>query len=120
MLGFSRSLKAVGIFAGVLAFFIVVSFFSFRHSLVLWAIVFSLLLPVAFWFRVGFKRWCATSLLIALALAISPIDIVIVRRDKPSLSLLLVSHGDVCHRETACYGCVVLANPPRKALVLTY
>ena len=118
--GFSRSLKAVGIFAGVLAFFIVASFFSFRHSLLLWAVVFSLLLPVAFWFRAGFKRWCAASLLIALALATSPIDIVIMRRDKPSLSLLPVSYGHVCHPGTACYGCVVLANPPRKPLVLSY
>ena len=120
MLGFSRSLKAVGIFAGVLAFFMVITFFSFRHSLLLWAVVFSVLLPVTFWFRAGFKRWCTASLLIALTLAISPIDIVIMRRDKPSLSLLPVSYGDVCHPGTACFGCVVLANPPRKVLVLSY
>jgi hypothetical protein len=120
MLGFPRSLKAVGIVAGVLALLIVVSFFSFRHSLFLWAVVFSLLLPLAFWFRVGFEKWCAASLLIALALAISPIDIVIMRRDRPGLSLQPVSYGIVCQPETACYGCVVLANPPRKALVLSY
>jgi hypothetical protein len=120
MPGFARTLKALGIVAGVLAIFLVLLYFSLRHSLVLWAVVFSLLLPLAFWFQLGFRNWCAASLLIALALAISPIDIVIMRLDKPGLRLLPVSYGIVCQPGTACYGCIVTANPPRKALALSY
>jgi hypothetical protein len=116
MPGFARSLKALGIVAGVLALFLVL---PFRHSLLLWAVVFSLLLPLAFWFRLGFKKWCAASLLIALALAISPIDIGIMRLERPGVRLLPVSYGIACLPGTFCYGCLVV-NPPRKALVLSY
>ena len=121
MSGLVRPLKALGIVAGVVALFLVLSiYFSFRHSLLLWALVFSLLLPSAFWFRLGFKKWCAASLLIAFALAISPIDVVIMRSDKPGVRLLPVTYGIACPSGTACLGCVVMANPPRKALVLSY
>jgi hypothetical protein len=120
MPGLARFLTALGIAAGVLALFLVFIYFSFRHSLLLWAVVFLPLLPLSFWFRLGFKKWCVASLLIALALAISPIDIVIMRSDKTGLRLLPVSYGIACQPGTACYGCVVMANPPRKALVLWY
>jgi hypothetical protein len=120
MSGLAMSLKALGIVAGVPALCLLLCFFSGRQSLFLWAGMFSLLLPLAFWFQLGFKKWCAASLLIAFTLAISPIDIVIRRLDKPGLSLLPISHGDVCQPGTACYGCIIAPNPPWKALVLSY
>ena len=121
MSGFARPLKVLGIVAAVLALFLVISiYFSFRHSLVLWVVVFSPVLPLAFWFRLGLMKWCAASLLIAFALAISPIDIVIMRSDKSGVHLLPVNYGIGCQPGTACFGCVVMANPPRKALVFSY
>src|SRR5215831_16127081 len=61
MPGFARTLKALGIVAGVLAIFLVLFYFPLRHSLVLWAVVFSLLLRLAFCFQPGFRNWCAAS-----------------------------------------------------------
>jgi hypothetical protein len=118
--GFAGSLKTLGIVGGVLAFFLILGFLSGRHSLFLWAVLFSLLLPLAFWFRLGFKKWCVASLLIAFALAISPIDIVITRLERPGARLVLISYGIACQPGTVCYGCLVTANSPRKALVLSY
>jgi hypothetical protein len=120
MLGLAKSIKVLGIVAGVLAVFLVLISVSGRYALLLWAVVFSLLLPLAFWFRLGFKKCCTTSLIIALAMAISPIDIVIMRLERPGLRLLPISYGIVCEHGTACYGCIVPLNPPRKALVLSY
>ena len=117
---FARSLKTLGVVGGVLALFPILFLFSERHSLLLWALLFSLLLPLAFWFQLGFKKWCVASLLIALALVISPIDIVIMRLERHGVRLLPISYGIVCRPGTVCYGCVVTANSPRKALVLSY
>jgi hypothetical protein len=117
---FGGTIKALGIVAGVFAFFLFLAYFSDRRSLFLWAVVFSTLLPLAFWFRLGFKRWCVASVLIAFGLAASPIDIVILKLDRPGVRLLPISYGIACQPETACYGCIISANPPRKALVLSY
>jgi hypothetical protein len=119
MLGLAKPLKVLGIIAGVLGLFLALYYFSERRSLLLWAAVFSLLLPLAFWLRRGFEKCCAAGLLIALALAISPIDIVIMRLEAPGLRLLPTSYGIVCQPGTFCYGCIV-HNPPRRALVLSY
>src|SRR5215469_1691183 len=96
---FAKVLKALGIAIGVFAFFLLLAFFSDRRSLFLWAVVFSMLLPLAFWFRLGFKKWSAASLLIALALAASPVDIVILQQDRPGIRLLPVTYGIVCRPE---------------------
>ena len=117
---FVRALQALGIVAGVFAFFLILEFFSGRRSLFLWAVAFSMLLPLAFWFRLGFKKWCVASLLVALALAASPLDIVILRLDRPGVRLLPISYGIACQPETACYGCIISAHPPKRALVLSF
>ena len=115
-----RTLKALGIIGGVFALFGSLNVFSGRHSLFLWAIFASLVLPLAFWFRLGFKKWCIFSLLIALGLTLSPIDITVMRLEKPGLRLLPISYGLGCQPGAACYGCIVPPNPARKAVVLSY
>lgn len=117
---FVKSLKAFGIIGGVLVLFVSLNLFSGRHSLFLWAASSSLLLPVAFWFRLGFKKWCVALLLVALGLAVSPIDITVTRLERPGLRLLPISYGIGCQPGTACYGCIVPANPAHKAIVLSY
>src|SRR6516164_3298215 len=99
-----KSLKVLGIVGGVLVLFVFIGLFSGRHSLFFWAISSSILLPVAFWFRLGFKKWCVSLLFVALGLAVSPIDITIMRLETPGLRLLPISYGLGCQHGTACYG----------------
>ena len=120
MASLTKALKGSGIIGGVLLVFLSLDLFSGRHSLFLWAISSSALLLVAFWFQLGFKKWCVCLLLVALGLAVSPVDITITRLEKPGLRLLPISYGYGCQPGTACYGCIVPPNPPRKALVLSY
>ena len=117
---FLKALKALGIILGVLTIFIVVSAFSGRESLFYWTILSSLLLPVTFCLRLGFKKWCASFLVIALGLAVSPIDIQVTRLQRPGVRLLPVSYGIGCEPGTACHGCIIPRNPPRKAVVISY
>src|SRR5215470_8625902 len=117
---FVKCLRAFGIVAGVIVFFLVLSTFSGRHSLFFWAILSSLLLPVAFWFRMAFKKWCLSMLVVALGLSMSPVDITVMRLERPGLRLLPISYGIGCQPGTACYGCIVPPNPARKAVVISY
>ncbi|HSK43081.1 MAG TPA: hypothetical protein VLA83_04245, partial [Candidatus Binatia bacterium] len=78
------------------------------------------LLPLAFWFRLGFRKWCIAFSVVGISLAISPIDFTIQYSGKKGLYLLPISYGIGCQPGTACYGCILPPNPPRKALVLSY
>jgi hypothetical protein len=115
-----RSLKAFGIVAGVVVFFVAITTFSSRYSLFYWALLSVFFLPAAFWFRLGFKKWCIALSVIAVGLALSPIDFAIQKSDRRGLQLLPISYGFACMPDTACYGCIIPPNPPRKALVLSY
>src|SRR6476646_7257867 len=115
-----KPLKALGVVAGILASFLSISMFSSRYSLFLWLLLAAFLLPLAFWFRLGFKKLCIAFAIVAAGLAISPIDFTIQSSGKRGLQLLPISYGIGCKPGTACYGCIIPPNPPRKALVLSY
>jgi hypothetical protein len=115
-----KSLKVLGIVAATFVFFFVLDLLSGRSLLSHWMILSSLVLPVAFWFRLGFAKCCLASLLIALGLAASPIDFMVRNSDRPGLRLLPTSYGYGCQPGTACYGCLVPPNRARKAIVLSF
>jgi hypothetical protein len=116
----AKLLKTFGIVGGVAVLFFSLSLFSDRHSLYYWAVSSALILPVIFWLRLGFKKWCAGLLFIALGLAASPIDISVTRLARPGVRLLPISYGIGCEPGTACYGCIVPPYPARKAIVISY
>jgi hypothetical protein len=117
---FIKSLKVFGIVAGVVVFFVAVSIFSSRHSLFFWALLAVFLLPIAFWFRLGFKKCCIIFSVAAISLAISPVDFMVQHSGRGGLQLLPISYGYACPPGSVCRGCIVPPNPPRKALVLSY
>ena len=120
MVFLAKLAKALGVVAGVLAIFLSISTFSSRYSLYLWFLLAVLFLPLAFWFQSGFVKWCVAFSVVAVSLAISPIDLTIQHSGKRSVGLLPISYGFACEPGTACYGCIIPPNPPRKALVLSY
>ncbi|HZI58522.1 MAG TPA: hypothetical protein VFF39_17205, partial [Verrucomicrobiae bacterium] len=68
----------------------------------------------------GFVKWCVAFSVVAVSLAMSPIDLTIQHSGKRGLRLMPISYGFACEPDTACYGCIIPPNPPRKALVLAY
>jgi hypothetical protein len=91
--------------------FLSISTFSSRHALFLWFLLAVFLLPLAFWFRLGFTKLCIAFLVVATGLAMSPIDFTIKYSGKRGLHLLPISYGIGCAPGTACYGCIIPPTP---------
>ncbi len=117
----AKTLLTVAIVPG---FLLLLSFFAMRFSLLLWALCSLLLLPIPVWFRLDFKKWCIRSLVIALVLAFSPIDIGIAHLGRPGLHFMRANHGLVhggrCPTGELCYGCFVDPWPAGVAVVISY
>ena len=120
MEGLVKPLKALAIITIVLAIFLSISIFAARDSLSLWCLLAIVFLPLAFWFRLGFKKWGITFLFIAATLAISPLDFAIQHSGRRGVRVLPISYGYACPSGTVCYGCIVPPHPARKVLVLSY
>lgn len=114
---FHKSVKTVGIIAGIIFVTICLRCVATRMSILYLMFFAILLLSALLWKGWGLKFWFAGFVLIGLFLSLSPVDFVIMR-GKPGLQVKPISYGeDGCISGTICYGCIV-HNPPEKAIVL--
>ena len=120
MVFLARLAKALGVVAGVLAIFLSISTFSSRYSLYLWFLLAVFFLPLAFWFRSGFVKCCVAFSVVAVSLAISPIDFTIQHSGKEAFSYCQSAMALHVNLALPATGASFLQILPRKALVLSY
>jgi hypothetical protein len=115
----SRCLKAFGVLVGALLTYGVMAWWSQRLSLMYLAIPVSVALAVAYWARVQARPLTAAFFALAVACAVSPLDLEFYRTADPGIRVLPVSYGVRCVPGTLCKGCSVPRNPPRYAVVVS-
>jgi hypothetical protein len=112
----------VAVLGGVLLVTGVLAVLAPRQSLFYLAVLAAVSLPASYWRGYRFRLVCTVFIALALALAASPLDMV-VRSDGhgPRVRVLPADYGRICNStERACYGCVVPAHPVEHALVISY
>jgi hypothetical protein len=115
-----RALIAGGILVALLLLWAVSAVVAGRESLFSWALVGAVALPVAYVRRLRPGAAFLVYGSIALALAASPIDVVLRPTGSLSARVLPASFGPFCKSDTACFGCSIGPRPPKRALVLGY
>ena len=115
----SRCLKTFGVLFGVLLSYGVMAVWSQRLSLMYLAIPASVALAVAYGTRVQVRLLTAVFVALAVACAVSPLDLELYRTADPGIRLLPVSYGVRCVPGTICKGCAVPRNAPRYAVVVS-
>ncbi|MEI7614314.1 MAG: hypothetical protein WCK63_15540 [Betaproteobacteria bacterium] len=111
-----KTLKAIGIAAGVFALFIALDSIAYRYALFYWLCISVVVLPALFLLNWKFRLSAIASAVVALALAVSPVDIAF-RSGKFGVQVLPTSRGFATLPGTIGYGCTV-RNHPLKALVI--
>jgi hypothetical protein len=121
MKAFVKLLQLAGILLSILALYILLLRFAYRESLFYWMLLTVVTLPVVFWTqKKRFKWWCLCAMLVAIALAASPIDFTIQRGSRLGIHLRPVEFGFASEPPAVNYGCVLQHNPPERAIVLSY
>ncbi len=115
----ARRLKTFGVLVGVLLGYGVMAWWSLRLSLIFLAIPAAVTLAVAFWTRVKPSPVTAAVFALAVACAVSPVDLQVYCTADPGVRVLPVSYGLRCVPGTRCMGCVVPRNAPRYVVVLS-
>jgi hypothetical protein len=104
---------------GVLLTYGVLAWWSQRLSLMFLAIPASVTLAIAYWTRVQARPLTAAFFALAVACAVSPVDLEFYTTADPGIRVLPVSYGLRCVPGTLCKGCVVPRNPARYAVVVS-
>jgi hypothetical protein len=113
-----KTLKAIGVAAGVFALFFALDSIAYRYSLFYWLCISVLVLPALFLLNWRFRLSAIAFVAVALALAVSPLDIAF-RSGKFGVQILPTSNGFATLPGTIGYGCTV-HNPPPKAIVVYF
>jgi hypothetical protein len=113
---FIKILKAIGIVVGIMTLFTILDSLSARCSLFYWMCASVMMLPILFWKGWRFGVSAIFSTLIAVALAVSPVDFVFQRGNvgfiffrrvmalQPSLArLVMVAVFQIHHLMLACF-----------------
>lgn len=117
----ARRLKTFGVLVGVLLGYGVMAMWSQRVSLLFLAIPASVTLAVAFWTRFKARTLTAAVFALAVACAVSPIDLEVDWRSAdPGVRVLPVSYGLHCVPGTRCRGCVIHRNAARYVVVVSF
>ena len=114
-----KAIKVIGIVLAVIAVFAILDMFSYRYSLFYWMCGSLLILPLLFLRGRHFWLGFVSSGLLAVGLALSPIDIVVaIQGGQHGVRVLPTSYGAATLHGTVGYGCTVHGPPPR-ALVIS-
>lgn len=117
----ARRLKTFGVLVGVLLGYGVMATWSQRVSLLFLAIPASVTLAVAFWRRLKARTLTAAVFALAVACAVSPVDLEVHwRTADPGVRVLPVSYGVHCVLGARCRGCVIPRNAPRYVVVVSF
>jgi hypothetical protein len=111
-----KTLKAIGIAAGAFALFFALDSIAYRYSLFYWLCISVVVLPALFLLNWRFRLSAIAFGVVALALAVSPVDIAF-RSGKFGVQVLSTSNGVATLPGTIGYGCTVRNHPP-KAIVI--
>jgi len=112
--------KLIGILRGVLVSWIGLDLFSPRYVYLYLLLIAAIVLPLARWMRWSVRSLALLLSGVALAFALSPIDIIVQSTGRREVALMQVIFGLGCDPGTAaCYGCIGWHNAPRYAVVLS-
>jgi hypothetical protein len=119
----------VAIVLAVMVFCAVLEAWTMRSSIYYLCLTGVLILPIAYWGRLRFRRVCLVFASVALALAIIPVEFEVrgtgycrIRLLRPAYGLPFSSPSDRADKEedVVHYGCVVPANRPRRVVFIEY
>jgi hypothetical protein len=113
---FIKTLKAIGIAVSVFALFFALDSIAYRYSLFYWLCISVVVLPTIFLLNWRFRLSAIACAVVALALAVCPVDIAF-RSGKFGVQVLPTSSGFATLPGTIGYGCTV-RNYPAKAIVV--
>jgi hypothetical protein len=116
---FARCLQMFGVFVGVLLACAIMAGWSHRMSLLYLAIPAALALAIAYWRRVQAGPLAAAFFALAVACAVSPVDLEFRSMADSGIQVLPYSYGRRCVPGTLCKGCVVPRHHPRYAVVVS-
>jgi hypothetical protein len=111
-----KTMKAIGIAAGVFALFFVLDSIAYRYSLFYWLCISVVVLPALFLLNWRFRISAIGFAVVSLALTVSPVDVTF-RSGKFGVQVLPTSNGVATLPGTIGYGCTV-HNPPPRAIVV--
>jgi hypothetical protein len=113
-------LRTIAIMLGVLVFWIIMSFFGRREANFYLMVVAAIVLPVLYWMRRPLTWPALIFSAVAIAITLSPIDLVVQQTGKSEIAVMPAYFGRGCDRSAAaCYGDVLHRNDPRYALVIS-